>query len=214
VKKSRTKTGRASEAPTRTASGEAPRPPSDHRSVIAAPSAKTKARAIRRAAALVVSLSKRWASDGVPRDIVIGSLAAVVAGSGDRAPILELLQALDSGQLGNVTPIEILLRIVENRPEFVPGVQRGSVLAVADPSQIDISVGQRSTVRVLPNLRAVACSLLGGLAVQSHIVIDRTATAVELLIETTGTFFLGVLSTSSAEDGLLVLDLVTVHVHG
>jgi hypothetical protein len=212
MKKKPRKSTRKKASSSSTVRGDAPRPPEAHRRIIAAPSAETKARAIKRASKLVVALSKRWAGEGVPRDVVIGSLAAIVAGSGDRAPIAELFTALESMDLVGVTAIEILLRIVENRPEFVPGVRRGPLLASgAEPAEIDVDVGQRTVLELMPSARTVSCSLLGGDSLRHEIVVDGAAPRIDIRVDESGTWLVGILAASSSdESGVLVLDLVTV----
>ena len=187
---------------------DAPRPVVANRK-IDAPTKDAAAHAIRRAAKLAVDLSARWARELVPHDVVVGSLAAIVVSSGDREAISKLLVALESAPLVAVSVIAIVLRIVENGPEFVPAIKRAAVLANPPPVDgLDLVAGREAILELIPSSRLRAFAALGGDVPRFELVADGLAPRCRLRVDEPGTWVFGVLAESADE---LLLDLLIVN---
>jgi hypothetical protein len=117
-----------------------------------------------RVVAHVVRLYDAWTLAGVNRDEAVPKMAAWMAQLSSPQMIKKVLQELESKPIRDVYPLEIVMHLLEHRPELVPGLKRGAVLANSEElsSGRKCFAGHGVQVQVPPDTRLKSFALLGG----------------------------------------------------
>lgn len=117
-----------------------------------------------RATAHVVRLYEHWTLEGVERGEAVARAASFLAGFQNVQNIRKVLAELESKPIRDVYPLEVLMKILEERPELVPGVRPGSVIGNLEDLHEGKKViaGYPSTLQVPVDVRLKSFALLGG----------------------------------------------------
>jgi hypothetical protein len=117
-----------------------------------------------RVVAHVVRLYDQWTLQGVPRDEAVPKMAAWLAQLSSPQMIRKVLQELESKPIRDVYPLEVLMHLLEHRPELLPGARKGAVIANSDElaSGRKCFAGHAVQVQVPPDTRLKSFALLGG----------------------------------------------------
>jgi hypothetical protein len=119
---------------------------------------------LNRVVAHVVRLYDQWTLDGVKRDDAVPKMAAWLAQLSSPQVIRRVLQELESKPIRDVYPLEILMHLLEHRPDLLPGAKRGAVVGNSDElaSGRKCFAGHAVQVQVPPDTRLKSFALLGG----------------------------------------------------
>jgi len=117
-----------------------------------------------RLAAHVVRLYDAWTLKGVSHDDAVLKMANWMATVSTPQAIRKLLIELESKPIRDVYPLELLMHMLEQRPELLPGVKKGSVLGNSGDLKEGTKVfaGHAVRVQVPPDTRLKSFALLGG----------------------------------------------------
>jgi hypothetical protein len=117
-----------------------------------------------RVVAHVVRLYDAWTLDGVRRDEAVPRMAAWLAQLSSPQMIRKVLQELESKPIRDVYPLEILMHLLEHRPELVPGMKKGAVVGNNDElaSGRKCFAGHAVQVQLPSDTRLKSFALLGG----------------------------------------------------
>jgi hypothetical protein len=85
-----------------------------------------------RVASHVVRLFDKLTLDGVPHDAAVKEMATWLSQLSSTQAIKKVLAELESKPIRDVYPLEILMELLEKRPELMPGVKKGAVLGNLD----------------------------------------------------------------------------------
>jgi hypothetical protein len=117
-----------------------------------------------RLAGHVVRLYDAWTLKGVDHSSAVAKMAAWMAELSTPQAIRKLLAELESKPIRDVYPLELLMHLLDHRPELLPGVKRGAVLGnsgdLADGKKV--FAGHATSVQVPPDTRLKSFALLGG----------------------------------------------------
>jgi hypothetical protein len=128
------------------------------------PAKEVEALGIQRAAAHVVRLYDAWTLEGMNRNEAIARAASFLSDFTSSVNIKKVLAELESKPIRDVYPLEVLLRMLDERPELLPGVRSGEVLLDVDQlSQSKrVLAGHAVQVTVPTDCRIKSFALLGG----------------------------------------------------
>ncbi len=117
-----------------------------------------------RAAAHVVRLYEGWTLEGVSREDAIARAATFLAGFQGTQSIRRVLAELESKPIRDVYPLEVLLKMLTERPELLPGVRAGAVLGNVEELAVPgrVIAGRPTTLQVPVDVRLKSFALLGG----------------------------------------------------
>jgi len=117
-----------------------------------------------RVASHVVRLFDKLTLDGVPHDAAVKEMATWLSQLSSTQAIKKVLAELESKPIRDVYPLEILMELLEKRPELMPGVKKGAVLGNLDDlnSNNKIFAGHAIQIHVPPDTRLKSFALLGG----------------------------------------------------
>ena len=179
-----------------------------------------------RACAHLVRLYDAWTLQGKSRAESVAAAAAWLADFSSMQNIRKVLAELESKPIRDVYPLEVLIHLLDHRPESLPGVKRGAIVGnAADLASGDrVFAGHAVPVTVPADVRLKSFALLGGgrPGYEFHPTAgdDKRYT---LLIDTPGRFRLAILAAplqqlgriqkESGEGIIEILD-VTVHAMG
>jgi hypothetical protein len=117
-----------------------------------------------RLAGHVVRLYDTWTLQGIDHAGAVAKMAAWMAQLSTPQTIRKLLTELESKPIRDVYPLELLMHLLDHRPELLPGVKRGAVLGnsgeLADGKKV--FAGHPTSVQVPPDTRLKSFALLGG----------------------------------------------------
>jgi hypothetical protein len=142
-----------------------------------------------RLAGHVVRLYDAWTLQGVDHAAAVQKMAAWLAQLSTPHAIRKVLSELENKPIRDVYPLELLMHLLDHRPELLPGVKRGAVLGnsgdLADGKKV--FAGHAVSVHVPPDTRLKSFALLGG--ARPGYEFHPTAgddTAYTLLVDTPG----------------------------
>ena len=117
-----------------------------------------------RAAGHLVRMFDALTLKGIGHNEAVAEMAAFVGQMSSPQTIRKLLTELESKPIRDVYPLELLMHMLDHRPELLPGVKRGAVLGNVD----DLSGGQKVfaghafQITVPKETRLKSFALLGG----------------------------------------------------
>jgi hypothetical protein len=179
-----------------------------------------------RLAGHVVRLYDAWTLQGIDHASAVAKMAAWMAQLSTPQTIRKLLAELESKPIRDVYPLELLMHLLDHRPELLPGVKRGAVLGnsgdLADGKKV--FAGHATSVQVPPDTRLKSFALLGGgrPGYEFHPTAGNDTTFT-LLIDTPGRWKFAVLAVplvslgriqKEGADSILEIFDVTVHAMG
>jgi hypothetical protein len=117
-----------------------------------------------RVVAHVVRLYDAWTLDGVKREEAVPKMAAWLAQLSSPQVIRKVLQELESKPIRDVYPLELIMHLLQHRPDLVPGLKKGGVIGNSDElsSGKKCFAGHAVQVQVPPDTRLKSFALLGG----------------------------------------------------
>lgn len=176
-----------------------------------------------RLAGHVVRLFDAWTLKGIDHKDAVAQMAAWMAQLSTPQTIRKLLAELESKPIRDVYPLELLMHLLDHRPELLPGVKRGAVLGnggeLADGKKV--FAGHPTSVQVPPNTRLKSFALLGGgrPGYEFHPTLGNDTTYT-LLIDTPGRWKFALLAVPLVSLGRIqkegpeaILEVVDVTVH-
>ncbi len=117
-----------------------------------------------RLAGHVVRLYDAWTLQGVDHEAAVQKMAAWLAQLSTPQAIRKVLSELENKPIRDVYPLELLMHLLDHRPELLPGVKRGSVVGnsgdLADGKKV--FAGHAVSVSVPADTRLKSFALLGG----------------------------------------------------
>jgi hypothetical protein len=119
---------------------------------------------LNRIVAHVVRLYDAWTLEGVSRDDAVPRMAAWLSQLSTPQVIKKVLQELESKPIRDVYPLEIVMHLLEHRPELVPGLKKGRVIENGDELSRghNCYAGHAVSVHVPARTRLKSFALLGG----------------------------------------------------
>lgn len=131
---------------------------------VEAPAPDVEKQGMPKLAAHVVRLFDTWTLQGIKHGDAVEKMATWMAALSTPQQIKKLLIELESKPIRDVYPLELLMHMLEHRPELLPGVKKGAVLGnsgeLADGKKI--FAGHATTVQVPSDVRLKSLALLGG----------------------------------------------------
>jgi hypothetical protein len=179
-----------------------------------------------RLAAHVVRLFDAWTLSGVTHAEAVEKMAGWMAELSTPQTIKKLLIELESKPIRDVYPLELLMHMLEHRPELLPHVKKGAVLGnaadLADGKKV--FAGHPTSVQVPPDTRIKSLALLGGgrPGYEFHPTLGNDNTYT-LLIDTPGRWKFSLLAVpmvslgriqKEGPEAILEIFEVTVHAMG
>ena len=137
-----------------------------------------------RATAHVVRLYDAWTLAGLAREEAVDKAAAFLAGFHSVTNIRKVLAELESKPIRDVYPLEVLMRMLEERPELLPGVRRGSVLGPLEEKSV--LAGHAAVLSVPTDMRIKSFALLGGARPGYEFQPHKDEDKYTLLVDTPG----------------------------
>ena len=128
------------------------------------PPADIEKQGMPRMAAHVVRLFDAWTLQGVKHEDAVARMSEWMSALSTTTTIKKLLIELESKPIRDVYPLELLMHMLEHRPELLPGVKKGAVLGNSgDLAQgKKVFAGHATSVQVPPEVRLKSLALLGG----------------------------------------------------
>lgn len=175
-----------------------------------------------RATAHVVRLYERWTLDGVGREEAVQRAASFLAGFHSAQNIRKVLAELESRPIRDVYPLEVLMKMLDERPELLPGVRRGSVIGNAAELEDGKKVlaGYPATLQVPTDVRLKSFALLGGGRPGYELAPAVEEGKYTLLVDTPGEWRFAVLAAPLQQLGRIqretseaILEVFPVNVH-
>ena len=176
-----------------------------------------------RLAAHVVRLFDAWTLKGVDHADAVKDMAAWIAQLSSPQQIKKLLIELESKPIRDVYPLELLMHLLEHRPELLPGVKKGSV--IGDGEELgggkQVFAGHAVRIVVPKDTRLKSFALIGGgrPGYEFH-PTPGDETTYTLLIDTPGRWKFALLAVPLVSLGRIqkesseaILEVVTVVVH-
>lgn len=175
-----------------------------------------------RAVAHLVRLYETWALAGVSRDDAIQNAASFLAGFSGAQNIRKVLADLESNPIRDVYPLEVLMKLLDERPELLPGVRGGQVVHNAE--QLDagtqVFAGHAIRLEVPRDVRIKSFALLGGGRPGYEFHPHKDEGAFQLLVDTPGRFTFALLAAPLQQLGRIqretneaILEVLSVTVH-
>jgi hypothetical protein len=128
------------------------------------PPAEVEKQGMPRMASHVVRLFDALTLQGVKHEDAVAKMAEWMSGLSTTTTIKKLLVELESKPIRDVYPLELLMHLLEHRPELLPGVKKGSVLGNSDElaDGRKVLAGYPTSVQLPPEVRLKSFALLGG----------------------------------------------------
>ncbi|MDP2341582.1 MAG: hypothetical protein Q8O67_11525 [Deltaproteobacteria bacterium] len=190
------------------------------------PPAEVERQGVPRLAAHIVRLFDKWTLDGVPRDESVEKMALWLSQLSTPQAIRKVLAELESKPIRDVYPLELLMHLLEHRPELLPNVKKGAVLGNLDDlnSSKKIFAGHSIQLKVPADTRLKSLALLGGVRPgYEFFPTPNTDDRYTLLIDTPGRWTFALLAvplvslgriSKEGTDSILELFQVTVNAMG
>ncbi len=128
------------------------------------PPADIEKQGMPRMAAHVVRLFDAWTLQGVKHGDAVAKMAEWMSGLSTTTSIKKLLIELESKPIRDVYPLELLMHLLDHKPELLPGVKKGAVLGnsgeLAEGKKV--FAGHPTSIQVPPEVRLKSLALLGG----------------------------------------------------
>lgn len=175
-----------------------------------------------RAVAHVVRLHETWALAGMSRDAAIGNAAHFLAGFSAVQNIRKVLADLESSPIRDVYPLEVLMKILDERPDLLPGVRGGHVVGNADAlaKGAVVLAGHPVQVQLPRDVRIKSFALLGGGRPGYEFHPHKDEGVFQLLVDTPGRFMFALLAAPLQQLGRIqretseaILEIFSVNVH-
>lgn len=126
------------------------------------PPADVESQGVPRTASHVVRMFDHWTLDGVPREESVEKMALWMSKLSTPQAVRKVLTEMESKPIRDVYPLELLIHLLEHRPEVVPNVKKGAVLA----NLFDLNASQK---------------ILAGHGIQLHVPADTRIKSLALL---------------------------------
>jgi hypothetical protein len=179
-----------------------------------------------RLAGHVVRLFDAWTMKGVGHADAVQKMADWMATLSTPQAIRKLLVELESKPIRDVYPLEMLMHLLDRKPELLPGVKKGTVFGNSEDlaEGKKVFAGHATRVVVPPDTRLKSFALLGGgrPGYEFHPTLGDD-NAYTLLIDTPGRWKFSVLAVplvslgriqKEGPDAILEVFDVTVHAMG
>ncbi len=129
-----------------------------------APPPEVEKMGVPRVAAHVVRLFDKLTLDGANRHEAVQQMALWLSKLSSPQTIKKVLAELESKPIRDVYPLELLMHLLEHRPELLPGVKKGAVLGNLDDlnDKKKIFAGHAIQIQVPKDTRLKSLALLGG----------------------------------------------------
>lgn len=175
-----------------------------------------------RAVAHVVRLHESWALAGVSREDAIAHAAQFLAGFSATQNIRRVLAQLESNPIRDVYPLEVLMKLLDDRPELLPGVRAGRIVANAETlaDGAHVFAGHPVRLEVPVDVRIKSFALLGGGRPGYEFHPHKDEGVFQLLVDTPGRFTFALLAAPlqqlariQRETSEAMLEVFSVNVH-
>lgn len=164
---------------------------------------EVEALGVTRATAHVVRLFDAWTLDGLGRADSVARMATFLSEFQSTTSIKKVLAELESKPIRDVYPLEILMSLLETRPELLPGVRQGSVLGnvgeLADGKKL--LAGVPFAIEVPKDVRLKSFALLGGARPGYEFAPGKDEGKYTLLVDTPGRFKFALLAATLTQLG-------------
>lgn len=129
-----------------------------------APPPEVEKQGIPRVAAHVVRMFDKMTLDGLSRGDAVQKMALWLSQLSSPQAIKKVLAELESKPIRDVYPLELLMHMLEHRPELLPGVKKGAVLGNLDDlnEKKKVFAGHAIQIQVPKDMRLKSFALLGG----------------------------------------------------
>jgi hypothetical protein len=131
-----------------------------------------------------VRLYDAWTLAGVAREQAIDKAATFLAGFSRTTNIRKVLAELESRPIRDVYPLEVMMRMLDERPDLLPGVRRGTVLGPLE--ERSVLAGHAAVITVPTDVRIKAFALLGGARPGYEFQPHKDEEKYTLLVDTPG----------------------------
>lgn len=181
---------------------------------------------VTRATAHVVRLFDAWTLDGVQRKEAVDRMATFLSEFQNTTSIKKVLAELESKPIRDVYPLEILMNLLEARPELLPGVRKGSVLGGLPAGGGTLAEGKKMLagvpfpIEVPKDVRLKSFALLGGSRPGYEFAPSTNEDKYTLLVDTPGRYTFALLAATltqlgriQKESGEGILEIFDVVVH-
>jgi hypothetical protein len=186
------------------------------------PATEVEALGTPRATAHVVRLYEAWTLEGVTREVAMQRAADFLAGFSSVQNIRKVLAELESKPIRDVYPLEVLMKMLDERPQLLPGVRAGKIIEngaeLLDGSRV--LAGYPTTVHLPTDVRLKSFALLGGGRPGYEFAPALEEGRYTLLVDTPGEWTFAVLAAPLQQLGRIqretqeaILELFAVHVH-
>lgn len=189
------------------------------------PALEVEALGTNRATAHVVRLYEAWTLEGMGRTEALQKAASFLAEFRSAQNIRKVLAELESKPIRDVYPLEVLMKLLDERPELLPGVRAGSVIGNA-AELLDgkkVLAGYPAAVQVPQDVRLKSFALLGGARPGYEFAPAVEEGKYTLLVDTPGEWAFAVLAAPlqqlgriqrETQEAILEIFRVTVHAMG
>lgn len=167
------------------------------------PAREVEALGVTRATAHVVRLFDAWTLEGVSHPDAVGRMATFLAEFQSTTSIKKVLAELESKPIRDIYPLEILMNLLESRPELLPGVRKGAVLGNAGElaEGRKMLAGVPCSIDVPRDVRLKSFALLGGGRPGYEFAPATDEGKYTLLVDTPGRFTFALLAATLTQLG-------------
>lgn len=159
----------------------------------------------------MVRLADHLQHDGLDRAAIIEAAARKLLGFARPDQVKKMLGEMNSAPIKQVYPLEVMLRILDEKPDFWPKVSRGQVLLNRDSLQRGerILAGHEFRVKYPADYKIRAFALLGG-AQPGYEFAPHKNGMYRMVVDEPGTWTFAL---TAERKGETVIDTFTVTVH-
>ena len=151
----------------------------------------------------MVRLFDHWRKEGLDRTQSIDKSVDLVKGFGNVNKVRQLLKEMETTPIRDIYPLEIMLRLAQNAPNKLPGVQLGSVienLAHIEEAQL-AQAGHPFLFEIPQKYRIKSFAVLGGARPGYAFGPSSKEGHFQLLIETPGVWNFALLAVPTSQLG-------------
>jgi hypothetical protein len=161
------------------------------------------------AATHLIRLYDAWILDGLDRTEVIDKAATWLAGFERIDSVKKVLLELESKPIRDIYPLELMIALVENSPQVLPGIAMGPVLTNAEALTDDghIFAGHAAQLHLPTELRVKHFAPLDGVRMGYEFFPSPDDGKYTLLIDTPGVWELALFATQTEQLGRMTREL-------
>ena len=159
----------------------------------------------------MVRLADHWESEGLDRQQIIEKTAQKLLGFTRQDQIKRTISEMNIAPIKNVYPLEVMLRILDEKPDFWPKVHRGQILQNRDElvGNRQIIAGHEFRVKYPEDYKIKSFALLGG-GEPGYEFAPYKNGAYRMIIDAPGRWTFAL---SAEKKGEAIIDSFTVEVH-